>query len=125
MAIPERKELNPAYTWSLEDLFECDEAWEQEFEWDRDYLDMVKDYEGCLGDSARMLLNYLRLKDEMSEVFDRMANYAFRRADEDTRQPGPQAMCARLGNFLTQLNTAGSFSTNEILAIPDERLEQF
>ena len=125
MAIPERKELNPEYTWSLEDLFECDEAWQAEFEWDKDYLDMVRDFEGTLGGSARMLLNFLRLEDEMSEVFDRMANYAFRRADEDTREAGPQAMCAQLGSFLTQLNTAGSFSANEILAIPDETLERF
>ena len=125
MAIPERSELNREDTWALEHLYECDEAWEAEFEWDRDYLQMVKDFEGHLGESARMLVNYLRLGDEMTEVFDRLANYAFRRADEDTREAGPQDMCARLSSFLTQLSTAASFETNELLAIPDETLEKF
>ena len=125
MAIPERNELNPAYTWALEDLFTSDEDWQEEFKWDKDYLRIVKVYEGRLGESGTLLLRYLSLSDEISEVFGRLANYAYRRADEDTRDSGPQAMCAQLSNFLTQLNTASSFETNEILAIPDETLERF
>ncbi len=125
MAIPERSELNPAFTWALEDLYSCDEAWQEEFDWDKDYLKTVKVYEGRLGESARLLLRYLELSDEMNVVFDKLANYAYRRADEDTRDSGPQALCAQLTNFLTQLSTASSFETNEILAIPDETLEQF
>ncbi len=125
MAIPERNELNPEYTWALEDLYSCDEAWEEEFEWDKDYLRIVKGYEGRLGESAKLLLNYLALSDEIGIVFDKLGNYAYRRADEDTRDSGPQAMCAQLSSFLTQLSTASAFETNEILAIPDETLEQF
>ena len=105
MAIPERSELNPAFTWALEDLYSCDEAWQEEFDWDKDYLKTVKVYEGRLGESARLLLRYLELSDEMNVVFDKLANYAYRRADEDTRDSGPQAMCAQLTNFLTQLST--------------------
>ena len=125
MAIPERSELNPAFTWALEDLYSCDEAWQADFDWDKDYLKTVKAYEGRLGESAKLLLRYLELSDEIEVVFDKLANYAYRRADEDTRDSGPQAMCAQLTNFLTQLSTASSFATNEILAIPDETLEQF
>ena len=125
MAIPERNELNPEYTWALEDLYSCDEAWEAEFEWDKDYLRIVKAYEGRLGESARLLLHYLALSDEITGVFDKLGNYAYRRADEDTRDSGPQAMCAQLSSFLTQLSTASAFETNEILAIPDETLDQF
>lgn len=125
MAIPERKELDPAFTWALEDLYSCDAAWQEEFEWDKDYLESVKAYQGQLGESAKLLLNYLKLNDEISVVYDRLATYAFRRADEDTRDAGPQGMCAQLLNFLTQLSTASSFESNEILAITDETLEQF
>ncbi len=124
MAIPERKELNPAFTWALEDLYSCDEAWQEDFEWNKDYLKIVKAYEGRLGESAKLLLRYLQLNDEISVVFNKLVNYAFRRADEDTQDSGPQAMCAQLMSFLTQLSTASSFENNEILAIPDETLEQ-
>lgn len=125
MAIPERKDVNFADTWALTDLYGSDAEWHEDFQWNQDYLQFVKGYQGRLGESAQLLYNWLKLSDEMSLIFDHLAVYAFRRADEDTRETGPQEMCAQLTNFLTKLNTATAFETNEILAIPDEKLEQF
>ena len=125
MSIPERKDVNFADTWALTDLYENDAQWHEDFQWNQDYLKYVKGYQGRLGESAQLLYNWLQLGDEMSLIFEHLAVYAFRRADEDTRATEPQEMCAQLTNFLTQLNTATAFETNEILAIPDEKLEQF
>lgn len=125
MSIPERKDVNFADTWALTDLYENDAQWHEDFQWNQDYLKYVKGYQGRLGESAQLLYNWLQLGDEMSLIFEHLAVYAFRRADEDTRATEPQEMCAQLTNFMTQLNTAAAFETNEILAIPDETLEQF
>ena len=125
MSIPERKDVNFADTWALTDLYGSDDEWHEDFQWNQDYLKFVKGYQGRLGESAQLLYNWLQLGDEMSLIFEHLAVYAFRRADEDTRATKPQEMCAQLTNFMTQLNTATAFETNEILAIPDEKLEQF
>ena len=125
MSIPERKDVNVADTWALTDLYGSDAEWHEDFQWNQDYLKYVKGYQGRLGESAQLLYNWLQLGDEMSLIFEHLAVYAFRRADEDTRATEPQEMCAQLTNFMTQLNTATAFETNEILAIPDEKLEQF
>ena len=125
MSIPERKDVNFADTWALTDLYGSDAEWHEDFQWNQDYLKFVKGYQGRLGESAQLLYNWLQLGDEMSLIFEHLAVYAFRRADEDTRVTKPQEMCAQLTNFMTQLNTATAFETNEILAIPDEKLEQF
>ena len=125
MSIPERKDVNFADTWALTDLYGSDAEWHEDFQWNQDYLKFVKGYQGRLGESAQLLYNWLQLGDEMSLIFEHLAVYAFRRADEDTRATKPQEMCAQLTNFMTQLNTATAFETNEILAIPDEKLEQF
>ncbi len=125
MSIPERNDVNFADTWALTDLYENDAQWHEDFQWNQDYLKYVKGYQGRLGESAQLLYNWLQLGDEMSLIFEHLAVYAFRRADEDTRATEPQEMCAQLTNFMTQLNTATAFETNEILAIPDEKLEQF
>lgn len=125
MSIPERKDVNFADTWALTDLYGSDAEWQEDFQWNQDYLNYVKGYQGRLGESAQLLYNWLQLGDEMSRIFERLAVYAFRRADEDTRAAKPQEMCAQLTNFMTQLNTATAFETNEILAISDEKLEQF
>ena len=125
MSIPERKDVNFADTWALTDLYGSDAEWHEDFQWNQDYLKFVKGYQGRLGESAQLLYNWLQLGDEMSLIFEHLAVYAFRRADENTRATKPQEMCAQLTNFMTQLNTATAFETNEILAIPDEKLEQF
>ena len=125
MSIPGRKDVNFADTWALTDLYGSDAEWHEDFQWNQDYLNYVKGYQGRLGESAQLLYNWLQLGDEMSLIFEHLAVYAFRRADEDTRATKPQEMCAQLTNFMTQLNTATAFETNEILAIPDEKLEQF
>ena len=125
MSIPERKDVNFADTWALTDLYGSDAEWHEDFQWNQDYLKFVKGYQGRLGESAQLLYNWLQLGDEMRLIFEHLAVYAFRRADEDTRATEPQEMCAQLTNFMTQLNTATAFETNEILAIPDEKLEQF
>ncbi len=125
MAIPERKDVDVKDTWALEDLFPSDEAWYEELERAKAYPAKVAAYEGRLGECAAVLLEYVRLNDEMSLCFDSLIQYAFRRADEDTRVAKYQSMDAQLMNLITQINAAGSFETNELLAIPDSKWEAF
>ena len=82
MSIPERKDVNFADTWALTDLYGSDAEWQEDFQWNQDYLNYVKGYQGRLGESAQLLYNWLQLGDEMSRIFERLAVYAFRRADE-------------------------------------------
>lgn len=125
MPIPERKDLNINDTWALEDIFPSDEAWEAELERAKAYPEKVLSYQGRLGSSAATLLEYAKLDDEISLCFDALINYAFRRADEDTRVAKYQSMNAQVMNLLSSISAAGSFETNELLAISDETLEQF
>ncbi|MCD7821794.1 MAG: oligoendopeptidase F [Clostridiales bacterium] len=125
MSIPERKDLNQADTWALEDIFPSDEAWTAALEAAKGYPTQITAYEGRLGESGETLLAYLRLDDEMSLAFDALINYVCRRGDEDTRVAKYQSMTAQVMNLLTQVSAAGSFETNELLAIPDDTLEAF
>ncbi|MCC8075855.1 MAG: oligoendopeptidase F [Clostridiales bacterium] len=125
MSIPERKDLNQADTWALEDIFPSDEAWTAALETAKGYPAQIAAYEGKLGESGETLLAYLRLDDEMSLAFDALINYVCRRGDEDTRVAKYQSMTAQVMNLLTQVSAAGSFETNELLAIPDDTLEAF
>lgn len=123
--IPERKDLPVEETWALEDLFASDDAYQTAFEAAKAYPAKVAAYEGRLCENAATLLDYLRLDDEMSDAFDALINYVYRRGDEDTRVAKYQNMTAQLMNLLTELNAAASFETNELLAVSEEQMEQF
>jgi len=123
--IPQRSEIPVEDKWAIEDLYPTDEAWEADLatlEQDKEYL---VSFAGLLGESAETLYNYLSYSEEKSLKMSRLANYCMRRGDEDTRNSFYQAMTGRFMSIMVALNAATSFVTPEIMAIDDEKLEQF
>ena len=123
--LPTRSQVDPANTWAITDLYPSDQAWREACENVRSLVRDLAAYRGRLGESAATLLAFLRLQDEIDLQGDRMISYAFRKSDEDTRNPVYQEMSAQAQNFLVELSQALSFQTPELLAIEDATLESF
>lgn len=123
--IPERSQQRQEDLWDLTDLYPSDEAWQADFDKLKELAAKVPEYQGCLGSSAKTLLEYARLDEQIGLLLDRLANYAQRKNDEDTRVAAYQAMVAKLTALWVEVAAAGAFETPELLAIPDETLEQF
>lgn len=123
--IPTRAQVRTEDTWSLEDIFATEQDWWTALDQAKQYVGRVAAYQGRLGESGTVLLEFLRLNDAMSEAFDALANYAQRKGDEDTRVAVYQDMLAQLTALLVELGQAGAFETPEILAIPQETLADF
>ena len=123
--LPTRSQVDPANTWAITDLYPRDQAWREACESVRGLVRDLAAYRGRLGESAATLLAFFRLQDEIDLQGDRMISYAFRKSDEDTRNPVYQEMSAQAQNFLVELSQALSFQTPELLAIEDATLESF
>ena len=123
--IPKRSEVPVEYTWALEDIYPTDEAWREDLKKMQAMPGRVKAFKGRLGGSGEVLLEFLRLGDEISVLADSLGNYAQRRSDEDTANPFYQGMIGQLETAFVELNAAGSFETPEIIAIDEEKLEGF
>ena len=123
MRIRNRDEIPEEDKWAIEDLYASDELWEEELktlELDREYL---VSFDGKLGESGRTLCEYLEAIETMTTKAEKLACYAMRRSDEDTRDPKYQAMSGKFMSVYVALATACSFDTPEIMAISDEQLE--
>ncbi len=123
--IPKRSEVLPENTWALEDLFESDAAWEALYTEMSKLPEQIAAFQGRLGESAEMLLAYLQKNDEVNLQFERLANYAMRKADQDTGNGTYQAMSGRMISLSVAVSTAAAFDTPEMIAIPDETLDRF
>ena len=123
--IPAREELDPQFTWATTDLYATDQDWEADLPKLKDLIQQLKGCQGRLGESAASLLAYLQLEDQFSLLAEPLACYAFYKQDEDTRNPTYQRMNGQVTNLLIQAGEATAFSTPEILAIPDDVLDQF
>jgi len=123
--IPKRSEQDPAFCWNTADLYTDDAAWSAEFDACQQLPAQVAAYQGRLGESARTLLDYLTLNEQVTRRVMRLFVYAFIRHDEDTANAAYQAMMGRCFSFVVGLNAASSFDGPELVAIPGETLERF
>ena len=123
--IRSREEIPQEDTWALEDLYASDEAWEQALSALTARKDEAAAYAGKLGESGETLCAFLHLLEDVDGQMELLANYAMRKADQDTRNATYQAMVGKLMGALTSIGAAFSFDTPEIMAIPEETLEGF
>lgn len=123
--IPKREDVDPKYTWALEDIYASDELWQADLEKLKAVADEVKKYKGKLSENGENLLDLLKISDEISVLCDSLGNYAQRKSDEDTANAKYQAMVGQLMNVLVGINSTLSFETPEIVAIDDNKLEEF
>ena len=123
--IRQRHEIPVEDTWAVEDLYPNDEAWEQEFATIEADKNELAAFAGQLGASAENLLAYLTLMEQVDEKAGRLASYAMRNADVDTRNTVYQAMQGKFMTAVTAMGAACSFETPEIMAIDDAVLDGF
>ncbi|MBR4659396.1 MAG: oligoendopeptidase F [Clostridia bacterium] len=123
--IPKRSEVEKQYTWATEDLFATDALWEEALEAAKVYPGKIAAFRGRLSESAETLYDYMQLCDEMQVKVERLGNYAMRKSDEDTANSFYQGMKGKIMNLYVAISSADSFSTPELIAIPDETIEKF
>lgn len=124
-AIPERDQVSVEETWNLTDLYADDAAWQAEFEVAQTYVDKLSAYAGRLGESGATLLEYLELCQEADTLLNNLANYAYRKGDQDTRVAQYQAMEGKISSLAVEINGAIAFETPELLTIDPAKLEGF
>lgn len=123
--IPQRADVAAENKWSINDIYASDEAWENDYIKAQSFAEKISSYNGELCQSASKLLEYLKMDDELTLVFDSLINYAQRKGDEDTRVSKYQDMCSRLEMLYVSIAGAASFVTPELLSISDDDMERF
>ncbi len=119
-----RTEIPQQYKWRMEDLYASNDAWEEDFAKLQKGIEDLKAFEGTLGQSAETLLKMQEMCDELNELAEKIYVYANQRLHEDTSNAYYQGLSGRAQMLLVQMSEAGSYIEPEILAIPEEKLEE-
>lgn len=120
-----REEVNREDTWAIEDLYESDEAWEEDYKRLETKILELAAYEGHLGDGPEALLGMQRTWDELHMLAEKVYVYAGQRLHEDTDNGHYQNLAARAQGLLIKLSEAGAYIEPEILALPEGTVEKF
>ena len=122
--IPKRSEIAKEDTWAVEDLFSSDEAWEQELAAVTEEGKKLAAFAGRLGESGETLYTYLDLMEKIDVRGSALGNYCSRVLDVDTTVAKYQAMSGKFRSTMVAFGAATSFDTPEMMAIPEETLEE-
>ena len=123
--VVKRSDVPVENTWNLSDIFESDEAWEKENEALKAMPQKISAFQGKLGESAKELLDFFKLSDDIDVRISMLYSYSSCKADQDAGDSVYQAMRGKAMGTLVEISSAAAFATPEIMAISDEKLEAF
>ena len=119
-----RSEIPVEDTWKMEDMYATDELWEEEQKKLEKLADEIEEYKGTLASGGAQLLKYLEKADEISYYNERVIVYSNQRNHQDTAVSKYQGYIAKAEHAAVKVASAMSFAKPEILAIPEERIQE-
>lgn len=134
-SLPEREEIDPAYKWELESIYESDEDWERAYEAVEDRIEDLEADEGRIEnsaeadtpveDGAETLLDVLERRESIMREVGKVVSYAQLRSSEDTRNQEYQAMASRADTLVSDAYSATSFLEPELQALGRQAIEAY
>ena len=121
----ERSAVAEKDTWDLSPLFSNDAQWEEAFDKLASLADPIYPLRNHLSETAENIAKTLRLNDALERELNRLFTYSHLKADEDTANSHYAAMKSRCMSRSVELTASLSWIYPEILAIPDDKLDQF
>jgi oligoendopeptidase F len=122
--LPAREEIEAKYKWKLEDIYPSDMAWEEDFKKVRQLSSKISEYKGKLAGNMQILLECLKLSDEMLALNDKVFVYARMRRDENNAESKYQALTDRAMALGTEVYASVSFIVPEIISIDEVLLKK-
>lgn len=123
--LPARSEVQTENTWKMEDIYPSDADWKKEYEALEAQIPKISQYEGRLGESAKVLLEYLQLRDRLSLMAERLSVYAGQKSHEDLGNSKYQDLVSQAASLTSKLMEVASFEDPQLLSVGREKIEQF
>ena len=120
--LPKREDIDTQFKWKLEDIYSDISLWEKDFKKVKGIAIQIEGFKGKLAESPQMLLDCLKMSDELLSLNDKVFVFARMKRDEDNGNSTYQALTDRASTLATEVFAAISFIVPEILNIPEDKL---
>ncbi len=121
----DRADIDAKYKWDLTKIYESTDRWEADFDKVKSLLPEIEEFRGHLGESAETLLRFEKGSEELSLIMDRLQVYAGLNFHQDMRVSENQALWQRVQTLGTEVSSAMSWVTPELVSIPREKVLSF
>lgn len=121
----ESKDVPEQYRWELRDIYTGDELWEKDFQSVSGYLEKLRNYRGCVIESADNLYQTLELQSKTSMLLAKIGAYAMLKRDQNTTDQHNQGLYDRATALAVQAEGELSFIIPEVLKLAPPKTEAF
>jgi len=110
-----RSEQQKENTWDLEKIYPNIEDYQKDYNAVKEIMNDITKYKDHILDSSKSLLEILELDTKVERTISKMANYAYRKYDEDLSNVDSQQLVGNFDKLYAEYNKNGSFIVPEIL----------
>ena len=120
-----REDVKVEDTWDLTDMYESNEAWEEELNKIEALITEIAGMEGTCLDTAKNLLTVLEKDAACAQKIELAYSYAERLFDQDQKNTKHQSMSAKIMSVYAKYAASTAFISPEIIAASSELLEKY
>ena len=113
----DRAKVADKFKWNLTDIYPNEAAWRAQKEKITAELPKLREFEGTLGASPKVLADALETMSRIDKELSRLYVYASMLSDEDTRASKPQGMQQEMQQIFASFAAQASFIEPEILKV--------
>lgn len=124
-SIPERKDVPQSDKWDLSQLYKSDADWEKDLAKISELTEKVCSFKGKLSENSETLLASLKALEELDRTIEQVYQYASLQHSADEGDSAAQEKHGRVMMAVTDSESRISFYTPELMAIEDEKLNQW
>lgn len=110
-----RSEQKIENTWDLSKIYASISDYEKDYDVVKKLMVNISKYQTHILDSSKSLLELLDLDQKTERIIGKMANYAYRKYDEDLSNVDSQKLVGNFDKLYTEYSQNGSFIVPEIL----------
>lgn len=121
----DRRTIEEKYKWQIDKMYSTKEAIEKDIERVKEFISKAKEYKGKLAESKESLYEALNISEKASQMLQNLYVYTHMKQHEDTRINENQAAATKTDMLSTELSMATSYLVPEIIAIEDDKLNDY
>lgn len=112
-------------TWNLELIYKNIDEYNQDEKIIEDKLNKLESFKGIVLNNSTNLLECLNIDTEINRLMEKMANYAYRKYDEDISNTTYQELRGRFDSLYEKYSTISSYIIPELLKSDYSKIEDF
>ena len=111
------------YTWATEEIYSSDKAWQEEFDYIKEKLDLSA-FKGTL-DKKENFIKFMKAQEKITRILEKLSVYAMMKHDENTKISLYDGMVNQITSICAEFSSRIAFVVPELTKLSSKKLNEY